>query len=151
MRFLKCAAMAAVIFAALLVLSMIINAAYIHIGTLGIAASVFFATPLVSTIVDALIERLDTPDASQVVCLVLVLFAVFHATSCSSDVRRQSEVIDAVDAVTMACPFECEPHQVCCDTEDGVRCTDVLAEPDNCGACGVWCGVGGYCNDGVCR
>jgi hypothetical protein len=43
----------------------------------------------------------------------------------------------------------CAAGQVCCETPAG--CTDVLTDPNSCGACGHKCAPGHACQNGVCQ
>lgn len=80
----------------------------------------------------------------------IAFISVLLLAACSSDARRPADVI-VPDVPVITCPGECETAQACCDTEDGIRCTDVLAELYHCGSCGVACREGESCHEGECR
>ncbi|MDX9723201.1 MAG: hypothetical protein RBU37_20790 [Myxococcota bacterium] len=62
------------------------------------------------------------------------------------DERDSEQLDDAQDAELDQEACSCEAEQRCCDGQ----CREVLADPSNCGACGVRCGFDELCLEGRC-
>ncbi len=57
------------------------------------------------------------------------------------------------NCVTGTCALTCPAGTLCCEggvEGGGQRCTDARYDQNNCGGCGIVCGPGRYCNNGVC-
>ena len=72
--------------------------------------------------------------------------------ACGNACAANQACIDGA-CVTSTCALSCGPGSLCCQSgpgPEGQRCTDARFDPGNCGGCGIVCGGGRSCNNGVC-
>lgn len=84
-----------------------------------------------------------------------------HCGGSTATTGPQADAVDAasadsssdgstVDAAATPCSAKCGQARACCADGASTHCVNLDNDPENCGACGVRCGVGTFCN-GSCK